>query len=196
MTVVVVPIVEGEGEVAAVPILLRRLCAWLTPENQVEVSKPIRVRRDRFLNREGEFSRTLLLAADKARAEGWVLVLLDADDDCPKELGASILERARNIASHRQISVVLAKREFEAWFIAAADSLRGRRGLDDGLTSPPDPEAMRGAKEWLDKRMSGKRYREVMDQPALASQFDLQQARDASRSFRKLCKEFAGAVRT
>lgn len=41
MTVVVVPIVEGEGEVAAVPILLRRLCAWLTPENQVEVSKKL-----------------------------------------------------------------------------------------------------------------------------------------------------------
>lgn len=195
MTVVVVPIVEGEGEVGAVPVLLRRLCAWLTPESQVEVRKPIRVRRDQFLNRQEEFSRTLQLAAGKAQTEGWILVLLDADDDCPKELGASILERAQAIAPHRQISVVLAKREFESWFIAAADSLRGRRGLDDGLTSPPDPESMRGAKEWLDKRMLGKRYREVMDQPALAFQFDLQQAKDASRSFQKLCKEFTSAMR-
>lgn len=194
MNVVVVPIVEGEGEVAAVPILLRRLRDWLAPEAQIEVRNPIRVKRDRFLNREDEFSRVLMLAASKARAEGWVLVLLDADDDCPKELAGSIIDRARTVVPHRRISVVLAKREFEAWLIAAVDSLRGRRGLEDHLISPPDPEAIRGAKEWLARRIRSGKYREVMDQPALTAQFDLQQASSASRSFRKLCKEFSGAV--
>jgi len=39
----VVPIVEGDGEVAAVPILLRRLPEWLSPGLVVDVSPPIRV---------------------------------------------------------------------------------------------------------------------------------------------------------
>jgi hypothetical protein len=48
----VAAIVEGDGEVAAVPVLLRRLGAWRTPTVFTEVLLPIRVRRDRFLNRE------------------------------------------------------------------------------------------------------------------------------------------------
>ncbi len=34
----VVPVVEGDGEVAAVPILLRRLGEWLSPDVAVAVS--------------------------------------------------------------------------------------------------------------------------------------------------------------
>ena len=101
-------------EVAALPILLRRLGEWLSPGKPVMVPTPIRVRRDRFLNRDEEFRRMLLLAAAKCGAAGWILVLLDADDDCPAELGPRILERAQRVAPHRPISVVLAKREFEA----------------------------------------------------------------------------------
>ncbi|CAM3698717.1 Uncharacterised protein [Bordetella pertussis] len=33
-------------------------------------------------------------------------------------------------------------------------------------------------------------YSEVLDQPAFTAHFDLQQAFDNSRSFRKLCKEW------
>lgn len=46
---VVAPIVEGDGEVAALPILLRRIGAWLSPEVPATIAQPIRVRRDRFL---------------------------------------------------------------------------------------------------------------------------------------------------
>ena len=125
----VVAIVEGDGEVAALPILLRRLGAWLSPDQPVVAPAPIRVRRDRFLNRDEEFRRMLLLAAAKCGAAGWILVLLDADDDCPAELGPRILERAQRVAPHRPISVVLANREFEAWFLAGAESLNGKRGF-------------------------------------------------------------------
>ena len=46
-----------------------------------------------------------------------------------------------------------------------------------------------GAKEWLRRRMqTGKTYRETTDQPALAAQFDLQQARQAD-SFDKCYRE-------
>ena len=51
---VVTPIVEGDGEVAALPVLLRRIGAWLSPAVPVTIAQPIRVRRDRFLNRDEE----------------------------------------------------------------------------------------------------------------------------------------------
>lgn len=189
MTAVVV-IVEGDGEVAALPILLRRLGEWLSPERPVMVPTPIRVRRDRFLNRDEEFQRMLLLAAAKCGAAGWILVLLDADDDCPAELGPRILERAQRVAPHRTISVVLANREFEAWFLAGAKSLNGKRGFTYAEAKEFDPEATRDAKGWLGERMSDHRYRETTDQPAFTALLDLQLAHARSRSFRKLCDEW------
>ena len=79
-----------------------------------------------------------------------------------------------SLCSDRPIGVVLAKTEFEAWFIAAAESLRGKRRLRDDLSPPSDPEAIRNAKGWLGQRMVGKsKYSEVLDQPALTELFDL-----------------------
>lgn len=136
-------IVEGDGEVDALPILLRRLADWRTPDRYPQPLRPIRVRRDRFLNREQEFSRHLQLAAKKCGGDGWILILFDADDDCPAELGPMTLERARICVPHRPVSVVLANREYEAWFIAAAPSLQGCRGFVYEPTDRVDAEVPR-----------------------------------------------------
>jgi len=185
----VVAIVEGDGEVAALPVLLRRLNEWMTPDAYMPVSYPIRVRRDRFLNREEEFRRHLLLAAAKCGDGGWILVLLDADDDCPAVLGGEILERARSCIPHRSVSVVLANREYEAWFIAAARSLHGQRGFSCEAVESVEAERPRNAKGWITDHMAGT-YRETTDQPAFSARMDLQQAFNGSRSFRKLCSEW------
>jgi hypothetical protein len=186
----VAAIVEGDGEVAALPVLLRRLSAWQTPELPVHLLPPIRVRRERFLNRDDELHRHLLLAAAKCGDDGWILVLLDADDDCPEQLGKEILRRAQACVPHRRVSVVLAKREYEAWFIAAADSLHGKRGFALEGTESIDAEAPRNAKGWIGERMAGRTYRETSDQPAFSALMDLEQAYAGSRSFRKLCSEW------
>lgn len=188
---VIVSIVEGDGEVAALPILLRRVGARQSPDKSFNVLPPIRVRRDRFLNREDEFRRMLLLAAAKCGESGWILVLLDADDDCPSELGAQVLARARGIVPHRRVSVVLAKREYEAWFLAAAQSLHGHRGFAFDFPQNFDAERPRNAKGWLGERMASGTYRETTDQPAFSKRMDLQQAMENSRSFRKLCSEWS-----
>ena len=186
----VIPIVEGHGEVAALPVLLRRIGAWLTPENFADIRTPIRVRRDRFLNKDAEFQRFLGLASAKAGASGWILILLDADNDCPAILAPRILERACNVAPTCRISVVLANREYEAWFLASAESLNGKRGLIFEGPLVIDPDTPRDAKGWLGERMQGGKYREVTDQPAFSAEMDLAQARNRSRSFRKLCAEW------
>ncbi|CAO1664888.1 MULTISPECIES: DUF4276 family protein [Salinicola] len=186
----VASIVEGHGEVDALPVLLRRLNAWRPGRDYAHALPPIRVHRDRFLNREEEFRKQLLLAAAKCGEQGWILVVLDADDDCPATLAAEVHQRARQHLPHRRLSVVLAKREYEAWFIAAAPSLDGRRGFRYPADAQVDAETPRDAKGWLRRNMEGGTYSEVLDQPAFTAHFDLQQAFDNSRSFRKLCKEW------
>ncbi len=183
-------IVEGDGEVAALPVLLRRLAAEWDPVTLVNPLQPIRVKRDKFLNRDDEFRRQVLLAAAKSGENGWVLIMLDADDDCPANLGRQIYDRARRHIGHRRLSVVLANREFEAWFIAAARSLQGVRGFSLAGDERIEAETPRNAKGWMRERMQGGTYSEILDQPAFAARLDLRQAFDHSRSFRKLCKEW------
>ncbi|WP_375574395.1 DUF4276 family protein [Paracidovorax oryzae] len=183
-------IVEGDSEVIALPILLRRLAGELEPAVAVQPLPPIRVRRDRFIQREDEFRKQLLLAAAKSGEQGWILVVLDADDDCPAQLGQQLLARAQKHVPHRRISIVLANREFEAWFIAAASSLQGARGFAVEVDELIEAEIPRDAKGWMRQHMKGGVYREILDQPAFTARIDLHQAKENSRSFRKLCKEW------
>jgi len=181
-------IVEGHGECEAVPLLIRRIAQTLDPALAVLVHPVLRVPGSR-LTRQGEIERTIELAARKNAGQGAILVLLDCDDGCPAQDAPKLLERARAARADLPISVVLAKREYEAWFLAAATSLRGKRGLPLDLVVPPNPEDIRGAKEWLASQMpSGRGYSESADQPALTSVFDMHAARGAD-SFDKCYRE-------
>jgi hypothetical protein len=182
-------IVEGDGEVMAVPILLNRVVREIDPELSIQIPPPpIRVSRSKCI-KAGELERSVELAARKIDGAGAILILLDADDDCPATLAPALLQRAKAQRSDLPISVVLAKREFEAWFLAAAPSLRGQQGLSANLEAPSDPEAIRGAKEWLRNHMDGSRkYSETVDQPVLTRHFDLSAARQAP-SFDKLVRD-------
>ena len=182
----IVTIVEGPGEVDAIPILIRRIAATAVPGAVPHVPRPIRVKRDRFL-KENELERYVDLAARQSGPDGGVLIVLDADDDCPAELASRIVRRATHARSDRRIKVVLARREYEAWFLAAADSIAGRRGLPSDISPPNDAESIRDAKGWLTSRMPpGRAYKETRDQPALTSLFDLAKARRAASSFDKM----------
>jgi hypothetical protein len=128
------------------------------------------------------------LASYNIAGDGSILVMLDSDDDCPAQLAPRLLRRVREARPDLPSSVVLPKQEFEAWFITAAPSLRGYRGLPANIEPPPDPEAVRGAKEWLTGRMVDRTYAETVDQAAFASMFDLTMAR-RSNSFDKCYRE-------
>lgn len=187
----IVPIVEGQAEVGSVPVLLRRLLAELGA-HEVQVARPLRVRRNQFV-REGEAERAIQLAVRSREGVGCILVILDADDDCPASLGPELLARCAD-ATRRPVAVVIANRELEAWFLGAKESLRGVRGIQEDATAPPDPEAIRGAKERLSHNMRGRRYLEVDDQPALAAEMSLEAAESTCPSFAKLRRDVAGLV--
>ena len=190
MTVKIGCIVEGHGEVEAVPILIRRVAERHYPELMTVIPTPIRIPRNKVF-KVGELERAVGLAVRSIKGQGAIFIILDSDGACPAELGPALLHRASQARSDLPIAVVIAKNEFEAWFLAAAESLRGRRGLRNDLNPPDNPEGIRGAKEWLSYQMEGSRtYSETQDQPALAAFFDLEQARQAD-SFDKCYRDIA-----
>ena len=183
-------IVEGHGEVEAVPGLIRRIASEVDPYLIVDIGPVIRVPANRLI-KSGELERTIELAARKLAGEGGIFILIDCDwkNGCPKWDAPLLLDRVRLARSDIPISLVLANREYEAWFIAASESLKGKHGLSDDLEVVEDPETIRGAKEWLSSRMPQNRpYAETIDQPALTELFDLNAARRA-RSFDKCYRE-------
>ena len=142
---VVVPIVEGHGEVEAVRELVRRIAEAGHPGLVPVVRAPIRVKSGSFVHDEGYLAKHVRLAAAKAAQEdGIVLILLDCEDDCPGRLGPALLAQAQAVRDDVAYIVAVAYREYETWFLAAAASLRGCAGLPQDLVPPPDPEAIRG----------------------------------------------------
>ncbi len=188
--VTIATIVEGHGEVAAVPVLLRRIAQQVSPGSVLNVPRPVRVKRNRILQ-EGQIERSIELSAGRAGADGCILLLLDANGDCPAEIAPQVRQRATGARPDRSIRVVLAKMEFEAWFLAGVGSLAGKHGIAEDTTSPDDPESIRDAKGWLSHNMPrGQSYRETLHQAAFAATFDMTAARVAS-SFDKLWRDVA-----
>ena len=190
---VIVPIVEGQGEVQAVPNLLHRIVAFIAPDALLQVSAPIRVKAGSFLQDDEYFRRHLLLAGAKAaQRQGYVLILLDCEDDCPARLGPDLLRRASAVRNDVRVIVCLAHREYETWFLTAAFSLRGCCGLSHQLTPPAALEAHRGAKEWLSRHMPYP-YDPVQHQLELTRTMDLEQAQQ-NQSFRRLVRTMRSLV--
>jgi hypothetical protein len=187
-TVTIASIVEGDGEVPALPKVLFRLAHQLSFWH-LRAPTPMRVPRGKLVA-EGGIEDAVSAMAQRVGASGGVLVLLDADNDCPAILGPALLKRAQAARPDVPISVVVANREFEAWFLAAASSLAGSHGFPHDLAPPRNPERIRGAKEWLSRhRPKGQPYKPTIDQAALASVFDMEAARRGSPSFDKFCRD-------
>jgi hypothetical protein len=183
-------IVEGHGEMSAVPVLLRRLT--ISARQPVEVLRPIRRPRSTLVKQDG-LQRAIELAAKYVSRNDAILVIFDADGDCPAELAPRLLAWARAARPDRRTAVVMANNEFEAWFLAAAESLAVAGKLAHGTSSHPDPESVRDAKGWLSAHMS-RRYSETIDQPAFAAGFDLASGR-STPSFLKLEREVEWLLR-
>lgn len=191
---VIASIVEGHGEREALPSLLSRMQAKFAPENYVHIHQPLRIPRDSLLKTDGltiPFERALQL---KPTPTG-VLILIEADKDCPVDLAMQLRESAKSVRDYPPASVVIAKYEFESWFVASARSYAGYFGLPQDLQSPKDPELNRDAKGWFTRQMpKGRPYKETSHQKQFVRLLDIDDAREASRSFDKFCREVASMM--
>ena len=188
------PIVEGHGEVAALPVLLRRLVTeaqvW-----SINIGRPIRRKRNQLMS-EAEVNTAVKLARLQSECCA-VLILFDGDSDCPAELGPQVQHWAAASACNLPCEVVIAHREYEAWFLAAIESLRGHPTVRNDAGLHPNPERHRDAKGQLENRMQNRiSYQERIHQPAFSAKFSLPDAYRWSRSFRKLTHSFGLLVRS
>ncbi|MCA9526574.1 MAG: hypothetical protein KC549_09805 [Myxococcales bacterium] len=184
-------IVEGHGEVEALPVLVRRVAGEILGRWDVAVPSPIRLPRGRIVGDGAELGRALGLASIQLKGgPGGILVVIDADDDAACQLGPTLQSRCQALRPDLTTAVVLAEREYEAWFVAARSSLAARgvlRATDEAVS-----ETLRDCKGWVD-RHTPNGYSERLDQARLSAQLDLAEAKSAS-SFRKLVREIGRLV--
>nr|WP_290669818.1 DUF4276 family protein [Ardenticatena sp.] len=106
-----------------------------------------------------------------------VLVLLDLDDGCAMQIARDMANEMWRLEPPNPIAIVLAVREYEAWFLAAANSLWGR-------PYHGSPEGVRDAKGAV--RCFLEDYAPTTYQASLSAQMDLTEAEQNSRSFRRI----------
>lgn len=196
----IAPVVEGHGDVIAVPILLRRLIHYLCQDAFAEVLRPIRQPRDRLVhNKDDCLKNSILFATEKLRqfeSDGsacLVLVLCDADDDCASILAIQMQSVVHGAARDYPVSLVLAVQEYETWFVGAAESLGQFLRLNGDI--PEHPEKSGSKKNWIEKRFKGTKYSESIDQAKMTAAMDLTLCRRRCASFDKLCRDLEGLLK-
>jgi hypothetical protein len=142
------------------------------------------------MRKPDELAKAVRTVSARVQGRGGVLVLRDGDGDgddkdvdCPVQL-AGMLQPAQGLVPV-EVQVVIAYREYESWFLAAADSLRAHPDVRDDAVAPANPEGKRDAKRELEKLML-ESYKETRHQPKFSALMDLEVAARNSRSFRRL----------
>jgi hypothetical protein len=191
----VVVIVEGHGEDASIRNLLVRIWHELLGGDFIEVI-PWRSTQGRLRQKEGlgpvvEAAAIKLHATERADLRRLLLVMIDTEgEECPKTIAPERIAWAKEIRSDptTEIACVMPNPMFETWFVTAAASLRGKKGIPVYVPKPDDPERDGLGKAWVKNHLPLK-YKETVDQPRFVGHISLTECRDSSRSFRKLVKE-------
>jgi hypothetical protein len=207
MTLYIAPIVEGQTEVGCIERLLQRI--WtelLTALIRLQVLPPSRGKRDAQVNPDGpdlaeKIGEAHAKLAQRLRRDpsgrGLLLLLLDAEGDCPANLGPQLLEAARRIRGDVDISCVLAKRMLENWIVAGASTLAGVNELPDPLPARDQFEKRSGV-AWLGaqlrSRNKSRKYKKTADAEAIVHAMDLKECQANAPSFEKLCRELQARV--
>lgn len=171
-------VVEGHGEVEALPVLVRRIAC----ENEIAVlvRKPHRVSRSKPWS---EWARAVALQQSALNGTaGGVIVLLDADDDEPQVIQEDIAKEVNERTGRTDTVICVAVREYESWFLASIDSLRSHPLVRDDASFEGNPDSVRNAKGMM-RRLMETSYSEVLHMPKFTALIDLGLSRERSQSF-------------
>ena len=194
--------VEGEGEQSALPTLLNRLHREACVHNEGRWNEPMiplppwKVGLDKLSDRTPLQKK--IRDAFYVKDFDALLILVDADDVCPRREIAARISWVGAACAGTPFAYVFAYREYESWFLASMESLRGIASIRPDAVSLDNPEEPRGAKERIEACMLLRRatcYRETTHQKLLTASFDMASAYRACRSFRKLVKAFGDLYR-
>jgi hypothetical protein len=180
----ILPIVEGDGDLKAVPVLLRNLLAWhdlhetqiLSPHKRGELPKVA-----------AGFDNYFRMALKENAA---ILLVLDFDCeycDCPFLEAEKLYQRAQAIHNGWPFKIAFLVKEFESLFLAEAQAAANVLTLPPGTEFPDTPETIRDAKGWLSKaRPKGASYKPTVHQAKITAQLDFEKLRKTSSDFRHL----------
>ncbi len=200
---VIQPIVEGPGDVTAVPVLLRRILHEHLHLTRWQVANPINAQGCGNLLRPGGVERFVQRAQMEPGCTA-ILVLIDGDaannlpsaqrpaNTCPPGFADWLAQRIRRVNPRLPVVIVIARWEYEAWFLASIEAIAAHRrggmpGLSPSARYEGDPENYPDPKAWINARLSrGYRYTETRDQVNMTRWIDLQITQQRARSFRRL----------
>jgi len=180
------PIVEGHGDLEAVPLLVRRILHEI--HNRYDVDVLPAQRRGEWPRVKQEFERFFLSARLEQAPILWVL-----DFDCEACIDheaerAWALQQAARLDATGVVDVVFMVKEFESLFLWERTALRdgfSERITDDAL--PPSPEEVRDAKGFVSALLpKGRSYKPTTDQARVTQRLNLALLKDRSPSFQRL----------
>jgi len=187
----IVPIGEGKGESKAAQLLYKKVLKFLD-RTDIYVDDALIAKGIGNLTKAGGIEKFIDLAFT-SRDCGAVIVLVDADDLCPMTLANHLAQRVRQFGVIFPVAIVVAKCEYEVWFLASLASIKGqmlgkRPGIPQDAKYIGTIEDLSDVKKWLSKQLPGNQiYKEATDQEAMTKLIDVETARANSRSFRRLC---------
>ena len=189
------PVVEGDGDLVAVPELIRRVLHDKS-RFDVNVCRPHK-RGDlpKVLSRFDDFYRTALL---EGAAILWVI---DYDcencNDTVRDLRL-LKKKAAAVDANAAVEFVFMVQEYESLFLTDHETTRKVfTDIPPDFAFPVDPESVRDAKGWLSKaRPKGSAYKPTQHQQRLTAQLDLNRLRSRSPSFQSFESALCRLIKT
>lgn len=187
------PIVEGHGDIEAVPVLIRRI---LEHHNHFDVTILRPHKRGDLPKIKANFDKCFKMAIKEKAAIIWIIDFDCADCDCVAEEADQLYQKANAIHAEWPFRVAFMVKEFETLFLSEPDATRSvLKEISKTTVFPEDPEAIRDAKGWLSRAMpSGYTYKETIHQAKLAAVVDLTRLKHNSASYRHLEKSVLALV--
>lgn len=180
------PIVEGHGEIPAVPILIRNI---LTAHDIHDVQPLPAWRHGEYPSVVNKFDNIFLHAIKENAPILWIMDFDSKDYDCPVKEANALLNKAEALRPGWPIKIAFLVKEYETLFLI--DEAATRKVFPDipSQTSfPENPENIRGAKGWLSKARPspGSAYKETVHQAKITAHLNLNLLRARSADFAHL----------
>jgi hypothetical protein len=206
VTFYIVPIVAGQTEEGCVERLLHRIWGEILHRTErLQVIEPFRRPQDKLIHSNGidlaeAVKEAFLKLKSKSKkdpeAKTLLLILLDAEKQCPATLGPTLKDIAEKaLPANTPIACVLAKPMFENWIVGGASTLAGVNDLPNALPERNDCEERNGA-SWLGDQFRNqnpaRKYKKTVDAEIFIRQMNLKECRENCPSFDKLCRDLEG----
>lgn len=180
----ILPIVEGDGDMRAVPVLIRKI---LHANNLFGVDLHPAQKRNDYSKLHNTFDNYFSAAIKWEAPILWVLDFDCKQCACVKTESQKLYSRADALRPGWPFKVAFIVKEFEALFLAEQQSTKAVLGIPEDFNFSPNPETIKGAKGEISRALPvGKAYKETVHQEKIAAQLDLNILRNVSSDFRHL----------